>query len=174
MQMLRMLVALTAMHLMIGRAMAFAGPVLSTTFGNMRHLQQQGRRPQGGTPRSRRGVVTAVMPLPLESEDVETFSLAYALSPMLAMAAFTVRKGVTQGLASSQRNEKDHRIQHKSLKKAALHSSSVACSMYFHFLRESDQGDLSDMARPQSHRPESRLPDMMDAHDGYQTATLSR
>ena len=147
----RIVVALAGLHLMLGRTMAFAVPVLSN-IGRMRHpcgQAQDGPRPLSVSRWRKHGALRAIMPRVTEPEDFELLPMAYiASSPVLAMFAVAVRKAVHRQQGTAVASSPKHRGRksvdqhHKSLTKAALHSSSVACRMYFHFLREGDQIQL--------------------------------
>jgi hypothetical protein len=169
----RIVVALAGLHLMLGRTMAFAVPVLSNV-GRMRHpckcagQAQDAPRPQHVSRWMKHGALMAIMPRLTEPEDFRLLPMAYiASSPVLAMFAVSVRRAMhrqQQGSAvasSPKQRRKSVDQHHKFLNKAALHSSSVACSMYFHFLREGDQihlpgqPDLADPRPGRAHQDEN-------------------
>jgi len=181
----RIVVALAGLHLMLGRTMAFAVPVLSN-IGRMRHpcgQAQDGPRPLSVSRWRKHGALRAIMPRVTEPEDFELLPMAYiASSPVLAMFAVAVRKAVHRQQGTAVASSPKHRGRksvdqhHKSLTKAALHSSSVACRMYFHFLREGDQiqlpgqPDVADQQPDRTHQEEneesSGVDDATHVHQG--------
>lgn len=122
-------------------AMAFAVPVQSSiTNWAARHAR-----------RRERSTITAIIPLPNEDkQDLELFLINHVVSPALAMVT-SARNFVehARNEVSTMGSRPKHRDQnvvdkhHRILERAALHTSSVACSKYFHILREDNMLTLS-------------------------------